>query len=91
MRLSGPATRVVALCQNEHLTCAWGHVTGQWWLEYHRFLSLDDLAVLGQDAVDALRIPDDFSSSKELLKSLERHHCRWVLSATPAHALRQFV
>jgi hypothetical protein len=47
-------------------------------MEYHRFYSMDDLAILGQGAVAALNIPEDFSKPLELLKSLERHHCRWV-------------
>ena len=49
---------------------------GEYWCEYCRFFTADDIGELARECGQAIALPTDFDRRHELLKGIERLHCR---------------
>lgn len=52
--------------------------SGEWWLEFYRFHSLRDIQALATATGATLHLPRDFDGRWELLRDVDRSHCRCV-------------
>ncbi|PNH08232.1 hypothetical protein TSOC_005210, partial [Tetrabaena socialis] len=50
--------------------------SGEWWLEYYRFYSSSDVRAIATASGKTLRLPNDYSQRRELLRDTDRAHCR---------------
>lgn len=50
--------------------------TGEYWCEYCRFYTADDIGELAKECGQPIPLPTDFDRRRELLKGIDRRHCR---------------
>ena len=62
------------------------HQDGEWWLEFSRLMTARDVAAVatargflatGETVGPERLLPPDFSPGHEVLRALQREHCRW--------------
>ncbi|GIL66511.1 hypothetical protein Vafri_19974 [Volvox africanus] len=50
--------------------------SGDWWLEYYRYFTFDDVTVMATAAGRPAKLPNDYDNLRELLRDTEPSHCR---------------
>ncbi|GIL69676.1 hypothetical protein Vretifemale_508 [Volvox reticuliferus] len=50
--------------------------SGDWWLEYYRYFSFNDVTVLATAAGRPVKMPNDYDNWRELMRDTEPSHCR---------------
>ncbi|GLI62593.1 hypothetical protein VaNZ11_005269 [Volvox africanus] len=50
--------------------------SGDWWLEYYRYFTFDDVTVLAAAAGRPAKLPIDYDNRRELMRDTEPSHCR---------------